>query len=36
MQAKLQEAKKTLLLAEYYMDMLQDEAEILSAKSILD
>lgn len=36
MQAKLAEAKKTLLLAELYMDKLSDEAEKLSAVSLSD
>ncbi len=35
-QMKLTEAKKTLLLAEYYMDKLSDEAEELSAITITD
>lgn len=36
MQVKLSEAKKTLLLAEYYMDKLNDEAKELSATPISD
>lgn len=34
MKAKLDEARKTLLLAEYYMGKLQNEAQVLSGKSI--
>lgn len=36
MQTKLSEAKKTLLLAEHYMEKLEDEAEELSGISLSD